>query len=95
MFIVILLLTFKSRLIVSNTHDVCIIHSVVLTLQDRWIGGYVNEGVRVRGFEALKQILSPHFILLEEEDMPFIIRETIRKHQWVVAHATVWMRKLD
>ena len=66
-----------------------------IRLQDRWIGGYVNEGVRVRGFEALKQILSPHFILLEEDNMPFMIRETIRKHQWVVAHATVWMRKLD
>lgn len=53
-----------------------------------------DENVRVRGFEALKQILSPDFILLEEENMPFLIRETFRKHQWTVAHATVWMRKL-
>ena len=46
------------------------------------------------GFDTLKKILTPNFILLEEENMPFFIRETVRKHQWTVSHATVWMRKI-
>ena len=49
----------------------------------------------MRGIDALRAILSPNFILLEQEDMPFLIRETVRRHQWTVAHASVWMRKID
>lgn len=48
---------------------------------------------KVRGFASLKRILEPDFDLLAEEDMPFVIRETVRKHQWTVAHATIWRRK--
>ena len=33
------------------------------------------------------------FDLVHEENMPFVIRETRRKHQFTVAHATVWRRK--
>ena len=65
----------------------------VLVLQSNWIGGYAKEGTEVRGFDMLKKVLEPHFELLEEKDFPFVIRETIRKHQWTVAHATVWRRK--
>ena len=62
------------------------------SLQSKWIGGYVEDGHEVRGFESLKQILAPHFELIEEQNMPFLIRETVRKNQWTVAHATVWKR---
>ena len=40
----------------------------------------------------LKKILAPHFELVEDHNMPFLIRETVRKYQWTVAHATVWRR---
>ena len=69
--------------------------SSVCIVQDRWIAGVMKDGEEERGFDALKKILSPNFILLEEDNMPFLIRETVRKHQWTVAHATVWMRKID
>lgn len=64
-----------------------------ICLQSNWIGGYVKEGVEVRGFAALHSILSADFELIEQLDMPFLIRETVREHQWTVAHATVWKRK--
>ncbi|XP_071079190.1 uncharacterized protein [Haliotis cracherodii] len=59
-----------------------------------WLGGYKDaSGNAVTGFSALKKWLSPDFDLLEEVNMPFFIRETARKNQWTVAHATVWRRK--
>lgn len=64
-------------------------------VQSYWIAGFMQNGERKRGFDALKDILSPDFILLEEDNMPFVIRETYRKHQWTVAHATVWMRRIQ
>ena len=66
-----------------------------MCLQKKLIGGYVNkDGLEVKGFSSLKQILGPHFELVEEVDMSFLIRETVRKHQWTVAHGTVWKRKM-
>lgn len=63
-------------------------------LQDRWLGGYVNsKGEEVYAIDTMKRILSPHFDLIATEDLPFLIRETERKHQWTVAHVTVWKRK--
>ena len=62
-------------------------------LQEKWIGGYCDEDREVRGFDKLQQILGPTFDLIESVDMPFLIRETVRKHQWVVSHATVWRRR--
>ena len=65
-----------------------------ILLQTRWLGGYVNaKGEAVTGFKGLQQELCPHFELVEQVDMPFFIRETARKNQWTVAHATVWRRK--
>ena len=70
-----------------------IILLLTFALQNLWIGGFVaNNGVEMRGFDALKQILAPHFELVEDYDMPFLIRETVRKYQWTVAHTTVWKR---
>ena len=47
----------------------------------------------MKGFDTLKQVLGQHFDLVEEQKMPYVIRETINEHQWTVAHATVWKRK--
>ena len=41
----------------------------------------------------LTQHLSSHFILAEEKDMPFVIREHARKYQWTVAWGTRWIRR--
>lgn len=33
-----------------------------------------------------------HFTLVEEAELPFVIREHRRKFQWGVSHAMVWRR---
>lgn len=59
-----------------------------------WLGGFYNpSGDPVHGFDTLKEVMGPNFDLVEAKDIPFVIRETERKHQWTVAHATVWRRK--
>ncbi len=58
------------------------------------IGGYVaSDGKEISAFEGLKRHLGEFFDLVTDENMPFFIRETARKNQWTVAHATVWRRK--
>ena len=42
--------------------------------------------------QALTEELSESFKLIHEEDMPFLIREHVRKYQWGCSHATVWKR---
>jgi len=62
--------------------------------KSQWLGGYVgDDGKPVSGFEGLKKALGAAFDLVEDVNMPFFIRETCRKNQWTVAHATVWRRK--
>jgi SAM-dependent methyltransferase len=64
--------------------------------KDRWIAGYENdEGEQVGGFEGLKRILCPHFILLEEKNLQCLVRFGIRHYSLQIDHATVWMRKID
>ncbi|KAK3093012.1 hypothetical protein FSP39_010014 [Pinctada imbricata] len=65
------------------------------TDRSKWLGGYEDKNKeKVTGFSTLKKELGPRFDLVEAVDMPFFIRETARKNQWTVAHATVWKRKL-
>lgn len=62
--------------------------------KSQWLGGYKDkDGQLVTGFHTLQKELAPLFDLLEDRNLPFLIRETARKHQWTVAHATVWQKK--
>lgn len=62
--------------------------------QRKWMGGYKDrDGCEVRGFDTMKDMMATDFELVEAVDMPLLIRETVRLHQWTVAHATVWRRK--
>lgn len=84
--------TLKTTCTLRNTYS----KIVSVVLQSKWLGGIVdNDGTEVRGFDALKRVMSPHFELVEEMDVPYLIRETIREHQWAVAHGSVWRRKKD
>ncbi|XP_067850882.1 uncharacterized protein [Heptranchias perlo] len=63
------------------------------TPKSRWLGGYRDDsGKEVRGFDTMKRVFSPHFELVAEKNVPIVIRETARKHQWTVAHMTIWRR---
>ncbi|MEM7009903.1 MAG: putative 4-mercaptohistidine N1-methyltransferase [Verrucomicrobiota bacterium] len=43
--------------------------------------------------DYLKTNLGADFGLLKTLEMPFLIRETRRKHQWTVAQTSVWLRR--
>ena len=43
--------------------------------------------------DFLKSNLDADFEFVKSSEMPFLIRETRRKHQWTVAQASVWLRR--
>jgi len=64
------------------------------TPKKNWVGGFPDDnGEEINGFQGLKLHLGATFDLVAEKNVPFVIRETERKHQWTVAHTTIWRRK--
>jgi len=59
----------------------------------KWLGGYENDGTRYDTFVTITKFLEPHFTLCRARELPFLIREHVRKFQWGVSHASVWLRK--
>lgn len=41
----------------------------------------------------LKEKLAAHFVIEQEKDLPFLIREHARKYQWSVAWGSCWRRR--
>ncbi|MFM9195923.1 MAG: putative 4-mercaptohistidine N1-methyltransferase, partial [Planctomycetia bacterium] len=58
----------------------------------RWIGGRREHGEPLSTLTGLTRALEPRFVLVHREDIPFVIRETARKHQHTLAEMTVWRR---
>lgn len=56
---------------------------------ENWLGGTDELG---DSFNGLRKHLSEHFRLNDCFDMPFLIREHVRKYQWSVAQASTWIR---
>ncbi|MBL4848922.1 MAG: 5-histidylcysteine sulfoxide synthase [Planctomycetes bacterium] len=63
------------------------------TPREVWLGGRVKDGVEVLGKEGLREFLDPEFEFVSEQDMPFVIRDHVRKYELVFAHASVWRRR--
>jgi len=64
------------------------------TAREKWMGGVEVDGESVYSETTLKRCMKAlHFDLVEEQDMPFLIREHARKFQWGCSHATVWRRR--
>ncbi len=61
------------------------------TPREVWLGGRPEDGKR--SADGLKELLEPDFELLRDEPMPLVIREHVRKFQYIVSHALVWRRK--
>ncbi|MBS0603941.1 MAG: putative 4-mercaptohistidine N1-methyltransferase [Verrucomicrobia bacterium] len=59
------------------------------TPRPEWLGGNAEQGA----LNILQEILNRDFSLMRSFDMPFLIREHLRKYQWGVAQATIWKRK--
>ncbi|NQW47711.1 MAG: 5-histidylcysteine sulfoxide synthase [Planctomycetes bacterium] len=64
------------------------------TPKAKWIGGRREHGEPLPTFAGLTKALETRFSLVHRADLPFVIRETSRKHQHTVAELTVWRRPL-
>ncbi len=63
------------------------------TKREEWIGGFKKDGENLTTLDGLKAMLGSHFRLAEGPiGVPFVIRETRRKHQHTVSEATIWER---
>ena len=64
------------------------------TKRPEWIGGFKKDGESYTTLDGLKDILRSHFELVDgPRSVPFVIRETKRKHQHTLSEVTVWKRK--
>jgi len=63
------------------------------TPKEKWIGGYKRDGENVTTLQGLEEILDTEFHLIETKNVPFVIQETARKHQYTIAQMTIWEKK--
>jgi len=63
------------------------------TPEDIWLGGFQKDGVSVRSGDALKDMLSPNFVLLEETDIPMALKMHSRQCEYLSTHVTIWQHK--
>lgn len=63
------------------------------TNKENWVGGFKKDGENVSTLDGLKAMLSEHFEFVSLQQVPFVIRETSRKHQHTLSDATIWRRK--
>ena len=63
------------------------------TPKEEWLGGYKKDGENFSTLDGLHEILDKHFKLIDTKDVPFVIAETARKHQYTVAEMSVWEKR--
>lgn len=63
------------------------------TPKEKWLGGIKVKGENLTTLDGVSRILSQHFRLVAQQDIPFVIRETRRKFQHTLAEMTVWQLK--
>ena len=63
------------------------------TPREHWLGGYERNGRLVRSADTLRKVLEADFEFVRETDLPFLIREHVRKYQWSVSWAGTWLRR--
>ena len=64
------------------------------TDKENWIGGYKVNGENRTTLDGLHEILKENFeAYVEPVDIPFVIRETARKHQHTIAQMTLWKKR--
>lgn len=65
------------------------------TKREEWIGGFKKDGESWTTLDGLKDILGAQFELVQgPQAVPFVIRETLRKHQHTLSELTVWKRRM-
>ncbi len=63
------------------------------TPKSKWIGGYKREGEDIRTLDGLKEILTNAFHFVDTKEVPFVIKESARKHQYTIAQMSIWEKK--
>ncbi len=64
------------------------------TKREEWIGGFKKDGESYTTLDGLKDLLAGDFALVQgPQAVPFVIRETRRKHQHTLSELTVWKRR--
>lgn len=64
------------------------------TEREYWLGGYKENGENVTTLDSLQRILGEQFeAVADPMDIPFVIRETARKHQHTLAQLTLWRKR--
>jgi 5-histidylcysteine sulfoxide synthase/putative 4-mercaptohistidine N1-methyltranferase len=62
------------------------------TPREKWLGGRREHGEPLTTLAGLTRALGGGFALEHRQDIPFVIRETARKHQHSIAEMTLWRR---
>ena len=67
---------------------------LILTTPCTWLEDFTppSNWPPNRTIDWITDSLSPHFRLLHQKDLPFLIREHSRKFQWSVALGSLWER---
>lgn len=63
------------------------------TPKEHWIGGKALGKQNLTTEDALCEVMGESFEMMGRDDLPFLIREHVRKYQWSVAQGTLWRRK--
>jgi len=64
------------------------------TKREEWIGGFKKDGESYTTLDGLKDLLGSLFDLMQGPlAVPFVIRETRRKHQHTLSELTIWKRR--
>jgi len=63
------------------------------TPKEKWLGGRREHGEPLSTFTGLAEQLEQAFEFVHRQNIPFVIRETARKHQHSVAELTAWRRR--
>ena len=64
------------------------------TKREEWIGGFKKDGESYTTLDGLKDLLSADYELVQgPQAVPFVIRETRRKHQHTLSELTIWRRR--
>ena len=83
-----------------NPHGLLVLTSPYTWLEEytpkkEWIGGFKRAGENVTTRQGLLEVLGAEYQLLAEpQPVPFVIRETARKHQHTVADMTIWQKRV-
>ena len=67
---------------------------VEFTPKENWLGGFKRDGEPVSTLDGLHMHLDAHFTLTAPPvKLPFVIRETMHKHQHSLSEVTIWKKK--